>query len=85
MSKGRLLTPEQLEILSHADPVDITYADFSQFNEKHPHKGATDPSGELGYVHDATALRKNPPEFDFEGKKREVVWYARWELQDVDG
>mmetsp|Transcript_8318 Transcript_8318/g.18153 ORF Transcript_8318/g.18153 Transcript_8318/m.18153 type:complete len:533 (-) Transcript_8318:47-1645(-) len=30
----------------------------------HPHMGAKDAQGKLGYVHDPTALKRDPPDFD---------------------
>jgi len=61
--QGRILTPAKLEILSHAEPISLIYEQLS-VGEKHPHMGARDASGKLGYIHDATALRKNAPSFE---------------------
>jgi glycoprotein-N-acetylgalactosamine 3-beta-galactosyltransferase len=72
LSNGRLLNAEQLEILSHASPVDLTYEDLSNGHTEDPHKGATDELGTPGYVHDARALRNNPPAFDFGGLKQRM-------------
>lgn len=60
------LRPENLKILSSAKPVDITFLDVSGGHNEHPHMGATDENGAYGYVHDETALRKNPPKLVFE-------------------
>ncbi|KAG7362007.1 hypothetical protein IV203_025673 [Nitzschia inconspicua] len=48
-------------IVSHAKPINIEYVDVSDGNKEHPHLGATDENGRIGYIHDETALRKNPP------------------------
>jgi hypothetical protein len=62
------LCKECLEIIQRAEPIDITYLDVSGGHKEHPHLGATDVDGTtFGYVHDETALRKNPPPFHFEG------------------
>jgi hypothetical protein len=58
-----LLTKEQLDIIKSAKIQSIAYEDYSNGNRDHPHKGALDEKGEPGYVHDATALHKNPPQF----------------------
>ncbi len=63
------LRPENLKILSTAKPVDVTFHDVSGGHKEHPHMGATDENGAFGYVHDETALRKNPPGFIFEDEK----------------
>jgi len=72
LTHGRLLNAEQLEILSHASPIDLAYEDYSNGHTEHPHKGATDEFGTPGYVHDATALRDHPPAFDFGGLKKQM-------------
>lgn len=59
---GRVLSPDKLQILSTAKPVDLTYVPITD-RTSHPHMGAADEHGEPGYVHDATALRNNPPLF----------------------
>jgi hypothetical protein len=62
------LCDECLKIVQKAKPVDITYVDVAGEHKEHPHMGATDENGNLGYIHDETALRKNPPPFAFEGE-----------------
>jgi hypothetical protein len=59
------LRPENLKILSSAKPIDIAFLDVSGGHTEHPHMGATDESGAYGYIHDETALRKNPPKLVF--------------------
>jgi len=54
----------RLEIIRKAKPVEIHYVKITP-EDKHPHMGARDADGNLDYVHDATALRKNPPDFEF--------------------
>jgi glycoprotein-N-acetylgalactosamine 3-beta-galactosyltransferase len=56
----------RLNLLSTAKPIELTYVDMAyDLNKEFPHKGAKDEQGNWGYVHDETALRKNPPEFAF--------------------
>jgi len=64
---SKSLCPECLEIVQKAKPVDLTYVDVSEGHKEHPHMGAKDENGNSGYVHDATALRKNPPPYNFSG------------------
>lgn len=61
------LCPECLEIVQKAQPIDIKYEDVAGGHKEHPHLGAKDAEGKLGYIHDETALRKNPPPFSFKG------------------
>lgn len=63
------LCEECLKIIQRAQPIDISYVDVSGGHKEHPHLGATDESGNLGYVADEEALRKNPPDFHFEGEE----------------
>jgi hypothetical protein len=55
------LREENLKIVGQAKRVSITFEDVSGGHKEHPHMGATDENGVLGYIHDETALRKNPP------------------------
>ena len=69
-SKGRKkpskpLDETRLAIIQKASPVDISFVDVSMGNVDFPHKGAKDEKGQWGYIHDETALRKNPPKFKF--------------------
>jgi hypothetical protein len=57
----------RLAIIQKAKPVDIKYLAISHGHKDHPHMGAKDADGNYGYVHDETALRKNPPAFEFAG------------------
>jgi len=41
--------------------VDISYVNVTDGYRHHPHMGAKDEAGHWGYIHDATALRQNPP------------------------
>ena len=59
------LSEENMAIISKAAPVQLAYVDASGGHAAHPHKGATDENGVFGYVHDETALHKNPPPFEF--------------------
>lgn len=58
---------KRLAIIQKPKPVDIAYMDISHGHKDHPHMGARDEKGNFGYVHDETALRKNPPELEFPG------------------
>ena len=61
------LDPTRLAIIQKAPQVDITYVDASKGHADFPHKGARDEHGAWGYIHDETALRKDPPKFEFSG------------------
>ena len=58
------LRPVNVDIVSRAKPVDITFVDVSNGYKEHPHMGAKDEDGNFGYIHDETALHKNPPAFN---------------------
>jgi hypothetical protein len=60
------LRAENLKIVEQANPIDIAFEDVSGGHKEHPHLGATDENGVLGYIHDETALRKNPPSLSIE-------------------
>ena len=60
----------RLDLLSTAKPIDLAYVDMTDGFKEFPHKGAKDADGNWGYVHDETALRKNPPEFEFPNLER---------------
>ncbi len=53
------------EIISTAKMVDLAFVDASGGNKEHPHMGALDENDQPGYIHDAAALHKNPPQFNF--------------------
>jgi glycoprotein-N-acetylgalactosamine 3-beta-galactosyltransferase len=57
------LTEEQMNTVKSAKIQSIAYEDFSNGHKEHPHMGAVDENGTWGYVHDASALHKNPPAF----------------------
>jgi len=64
LTQGRKLSTEQLEIISHAQPVNLTYQDFTKGGTDDPHKGAREEDGKtMGYLHDAKFLNKTPPSF----------------------
>eukprot|EP00536_Pseudo-nitzschia_multiseries_P005131 jgi/Psemu1/254218/estExt_Genewise1Plus.C_930072 len=54
-----------LEIVKLPKPIDIAYVDVSNGHKEHPHMPALDDKGLPGYIHDETALRKNPPAFNY--------------------
>ena len=62
----RPLCDECLKIVQEAQPIDLSFVDVSGGHKEHPHMGALDELGILGYVHDETALRRNPPTTSFE-------------------
>lgn len=55
------LRPENRKIVASAKPINIDFEDVSGGHEEHPHLGAKDENGVLGYIHDETYLRKSPP------------------------
>ena len=59
------LDQARLDIISTAKPVDLKYVNVTGGFKEFPHEGAKDADGKWGYVHDETALRKNPPPFEF--------------------
>jgi len=56
------LTEEQLRTVEVTKKISIVFEDFSEAEKNHPHKGALDEDGNLGYVHNPIAIRKSPPE-----------------------
>eukprot|EP00542_Grammatophora_oceanica_P009644 CAMPEP_0194035860 /NCGR_PEP_ID=MMETSP0009_2-20130614/8276_1 /TAXON_ID=210454 /ORGANISM="Grammatophora oceanica, Strain CCMP 410" /LENGTH=880 /DNA_ID=CAMNT_0038677401 /DNA_START=21 /DNA_END=2663 /DNA_ORIENTATION=+ len=60
------LDSTRAELVGRAQPIDITFEDVSGGHKDHPHLGAKDESGNLGYIHDETALRENPPAYEFD-------------------
>jgi glycosyltransferase involved in cell wall biosynthesis len=69
------LDESRLALLSK--PLEIDYIDVTKGFKEHPHKGAKDENGKWGYVHDETALRKNPPPFKFSSMR------AACKIQDI--
>ena len=59
------LRATNLEIIQKPKMVDISFVDVSNGHEEHPHMPALDADGKPGYLHDETALRTNPPPFNF--------------------
>ena len=59
------LRPECLEIVQKAKPVNLSYVNVTDISPSHPHMGAVDANGTLGYVHDVTAITRNPPHSTF--------------------
>jgi hypothetical protein len=62
---SRSIDPKRLEIIQKASSVNITFVSMIKEPIDFPHKGARDENGQWGYVHDETALRKNPPLFNY--------------------
>jgi glycoprotein-N-acetylgalactosamine 3-beta-galactosyltransferase len=56
------LTEEQLRTVEVTKKISTVFEDFSYTEKNHPHKGALDEEGNLGYVHNPIAIRKSPPE-----------------------
>lgn len=71
------LRQTNLEIVQKAKPVDISFVDVSGGHKDHPHKGAKDENGNWGYIHDETALHKNPPGFSFAKGQEEPACSSR--------
>lgn len=59
------LRKTNLEIVQKAKPIDLAFIDVSGGHKEHPHMGAKDENGNLGYIHDETALHRNHPTFRF--------------------
>ena len=57
------LREENLNIVQQAKPVDLEFKDVSDGHHDHPHLGGKDVDGNLGYIHNATHLRMDPPTF----------------------
>ena len=57
------LREENLKIVQQAKRIDLAFVDVANGHQDHPHLGARDVNGTLGYVHDATHLHNNPPPF----------------------
>jgi hypothetical protein len=49
--------------------VSIEFVDVRTLPLDHPHRGARDENGQWNYIHNETALRTNPPRFDFSESK----------------
>lgn len=60
-----------LQIVHNATPVDLAYVDVSGSHDNDPHRGARDEQGNWGYVHDETALRRNPPDLSTNNLQRD--------------
>ncbi|GFH52253.1 hypothetical protein CTEN210_08729 [Chaetoceros tenuissimus] len=63
------LSETNKQIISTAKMVDLKYVDVTNGHTEDPHRDAMDENGVFGYVHDATALKKNPPPFKFVKEK----------------
>jgi len=63
------LRPLNLEIVSRTQPVHLTYVDIKSNSEGDPHLGAVDEAGKPNYLHDAKALRNDPPLFHLDDAK----------------
>jgi len=64
------LRPANLEIVQQPRQIDISFVDVSNGHTEHPHMPALDAKGLPGYIHDETALRKNPPKMDYPNLKK---------------
>ena len=60
------LCEECLQIVEKAQPINLQKVDMSGGHQDHPHLGAKDADGNLGYVHDETNLHRNPPSFNMD-------------------
>jgi len=59
---NRKLTPDKLNLLKTAKPIDLAFVDASQ---EESHFEALDENGEKGYKYDPTTLHINPPKYKF--------------------
>lgn len=57
------LCEECLKIVQQAKPVNLDYVDVTGGHKEHPHLGAKDANGNLGYLHNETHLHLDPPKF----------------------
>eukprot|EP00532_Pseudo-nitzschia_australis_P011035 CAMPEP_0168230152 /NCGR_PEP_ID=MMETSP0140_2-20121125/15754_1 /TAXON_ID=44445 /ORGANISM="Pseudo-nitzschia australis, Strain 10249 10 AB" /LENGTH=1107 /DNA_ID=CAMNT_0008162207 /DNA_START=48 /DNA_END=3371 /DNA_ORIENTATION=+ len=64
------LRPINLEIVTRPQLIDISFVDVSNGHQEHPHMPALDAKGLPGYIHDETALRKNPPPLKYPDMKK---------------
>lgn len=55
------LTEEQVRTVEATKMISTAFEDYAITGEDHPHKGALDEDGNLGYVHNPIAIRENPP------------------------
>jgi len=60
------LSTDRQDIVGKAQPIDISFEDASEGHKDHPHMGATDANGVLGYILDETTLFRNPPAYKFD-------------------
>lgn len=67
------LDQRRLDILSTAKPIDLKYVNVTGGFKNHPHMGAKDENGNWGYIHDETALRKNPPPLEYPNLKSDCA------------
>ena len=68
------LDEARLSIVTRASPVKLAYVNASGGHTSHPHMGALGIDGKTpGYIHDETALHRDPPEFVVSDDKRNAV------------
>ena len=71
------LREENLAIVRKATPIDISYVPVHDGHIEHPHMGAMDENGELGYIHDETVFHRNPPKFSWSKAEEKKACKAR--------
>ena len=71
------LCEECRAIVEKAKPISLEKVDMTNGNKDHPHLGARDADGNLGYIHDETHLRLNPPSFNMNEKDLEKACAKR--------
>ena len=57
------------QVINSSEMIDLKYIDLAGGFMNHPHMAALDEQGKPGYIHDAEALQKNPPQFTFDKQK----------------
>lgn len=67
------LRKENLEIVQKATPMDISFVPIDGGHKEHPHMGAKDENGNWGYIHDETAIRRNPPSFSWNEQEEQAA------------
>jgi hypothetical protein len=67
------LCRECRKVVRRAKAIDVKYVDVSNGYIDHPHMGALDEDGMLGYVPDVTKLQQNPPSFNVSSDELDTI------------
>lgn len=71
------LRQENLDIVQKAKPIDLSFVPVAGDHSSHPHMGAKDENGEMGYIHDETSLRNYPPPFAWSEQEEQAACSMR--------